>query len=334
MEKEKVKKAAQIIGSFFLSFVIFYLVYRDQDPQYILEEVSKSNLAWLIFPIFLGAFSHFVRALRWRQLIEPLGKRPKTSSSYIAVMIGYFSNYLIPRAGEMARCGVLKKTDGISFAELLGTVIAERALDLIVLILFIGAAILSQWDLFSQIFASGSFLGDSILHIVCNPLVWIALAGMGLLLFVFRKKIVQSSFFEKGTTLLKNVFNGLKTILKVKNKPLFFLYTLIIWVCYFNMTYLCFKAFDFTEHLSVSVGLSTFAIGSMGIVAPVQGGIGAWHFLTSECLKFYGISEQQALAFAFVVHFAQTMMILSIGFVCFIAFSLIRKESNRKNTKA
>lgn len=325
MKKEKAKKAVQVISSFFLSFVIFYLVYRDQDPNIILYELGKSEVPWLVFPVFLGAFSHFVRALRWKQLIEPLGKTPKTSSSYIAVMIGYFSNYLIPRAGEMARCAVIKKTDGASFSELLGTVIAERIFDLAILILFIGAAILSQWDLFTQVFASSSFVGDGAAKILCNPFVWLVVGGLMTLLLLLRKQIRQSSLCGKTSKFLKNIFNGLKTFLKVENKPLFVFYTIIIWICYFNMTYLCFMAFDFTEHLDLSVGLSTFAIGSMGIVAPVQGGIGAWHFLTSECLKFYGVEAQQALTFAFVVHLAQTMMILVIGFACFIAFSFIKK---------
>ncbi|MCQ2216945.1 MAG: flippase-like domain-containing protein [Paludibacteraceae bacterium] len=326
MNKEKIKKTLQVIGSFCLSFFIFYWVYKDQDPTVIQQELSKGNILWILFSILLGAASHFVRALRWKQLIEPLGKTPKTSSSYIAVMIGYFANYLIPRAGEMARCGVLKKTDGLSFAELLGTVIAERFFDLIVLLLFVGAAVLSQLDLFSQIFATSTFVGNGLIQIICNPVLWTAIVIIGVTLYIFRKKILESSLCKKVANLIKDIINGVKTFFKVKNKPLFIFYTLIIWIFYFNMTFLCFNAFDFTKDLSMSVGLSTFAIGSMGIVAPVQGGIGAWHFLTSECLKFYGVEEGQALSFAFVVHLAQTLMILSIGFVCFITFSFIKKE--------
>ncbi|MBR4839109.1 MAG: flippase-like domain-containing protein [Paludibacteraceae bacterium] len=329
-KKEKAKKVLQIVGSLFLSFFIFYLVYKDQDPTVIREELKQCNLFWILISIILGALSHFVRALRWNQLIEPLGKSPKVSSSYIAVMIGYFANYLIPRAGEMARCGVLKKTDGISFSTLLGTVIAERFFDLIVLLLFVGAAIFSQLDLFTQVFASGTFVGDSLLKLVTNPFLWIAFGVVVLLIFLFRERILNSTFFKKIVEMLRNIADGIKTFFKVKNKPLFILYTLIIWVFYFNMTYLSFKAFEFTQELTVSVGLSTFAIGSMGIVAPVQGGIGAWHFLTSECLKFYGIEEGQALTFAFVVHLAQTLMILVIGAICFLSFSILQNKNKKR----
>ncbi|MCQ2193745.1 MAG: flippase-like domain-containing protein [Paludibacteraceae bacterium] len=325
MNKEKVKTALQVIGSFFISFLIFYLVYKDQDPTAIKKDLSQCNILWILFSILLGALSHFIRALRWKQLIEPLGKNPKLSSTYIAVMIGYFANYLIPRAGEMARCGVLKKTDDISFSELLGTVIAERVFDLIVLLLFVGAAILSQLDLFTQVFSAESPIGESLKQIISNPFIWMAVVIVCSLLFFFRKKIIASSLCQKGIELFKNVINGAKTFFKVKNKPLFIIYTLLIWLFYFNMTFLCFQAFEFTRNLTLNVGLSTFAIGSMGIVAPVQGGIGAWHWLTSQCLQFYGIGIEQSLSFAFVVHLAQTLMILVIGFVCFIAFSFIKK---------
>lgn len=328
-KKEKAKKVLQIAGSLFLSFFIFYLVYKDQDPTVIQEELKQCNLLWIFISIVLGALSHFVRALRWNQLIEPLGKSPKVSSSYIAVMIGYFANYLIPRAGEMARCGVLKKTDGIPFSTLLGTVIAERFFDLIVLLLFVGAAVFSQLDLFTQVFASGTTIGDSLTNLISNPFLWSGLAIITLLVFLFRKQILGSTLFKKIVEMLHNIADGIKTFFKVKNKPLFILYTLIIWVFYFNMTYLSFNAFEFTKELSVSVGLSTFAIGSMGIVAPVQGGIGAWHFLTSECLKFYGIEGGQALTFAFVVHLAQTLMILVIGAICFLAFSLLQNKNKK-----
>ncbi|MCB9018292.1 MAG: flippase-like domain-containing protein [Prevotellaceae bacterium] len=325
MRKESIKKILQIVGSFAIGFLIFYLVYKDQDLVMMKEELSKGNLFWIIFPVFLGASSHFVRALRWKQLIEPLGKSPRLINVYFAVMTGYFANYLLPRAGEVARCGVLKKYEDIPFTELLGTVIAERAFDLIILLCFIGAAIFTQLDVFSQIFASGSSFEDKFGWIIYNPIAWILTIVAIAFLFAIRKRLKELTFVKKGRELAKNVINGIKTFFKVKNKPLFLFYTAIIWLFYFDMLYLSFNAFDFTKELGVTSGLSTFSIGSLGIVAPVQGGIGAWHFLTIESLKFYGVAALQAATFAFVVHLMQTLMILIIGFISFVSLPFVNK---------
>lgn len=321
-----VKKALQIVLSFAIGILIFYLVYKDQDIGRIKEELSKCNLKWLLISIVLGALSHFIRALRWRQLIEPLGKKPRLINTFFAVMTGYFANYLIPRAGEAARCGVLKKYEDISFSSLLGTVIAERAFDLIVLICFVLAALLTNISLFSQIFAGGTIL-DSILGLLSNPIVIILIIiTIGFVYIIYCKLLKKSRFTKKGKEFLQKIWQGVKTFFLVKNKPLFIFYSIIIWLFYFNMSYLCFNAFDFSQNLGLDCGLSSFAIGSLGIVAPVQGGIGAWHYLTIETLKFYGVAAIYAATFAFVVHLAQTIMILVLGFISFVLLPIINKK--------
>lgn len=326
MNKDKIKKVLQFVCFLAIGLFIFYLVYKDQDIDKMKEELRKGDVFWILFPVFLGALSHFVRALRWKQLIEPLGKSPRLVNVYFAVMTGYFANYLLPRAGEMARCGVIKKYEDISFTELLGTVIAERAFDLIVLLGFIGAAIFLQLDLFAQVFASGTSFDQKFGWIIFNPVVWIIMGVTVIFLFILRKRIMEMSIAKKCKEIFFNIISGIKTFFKVKNKPLFIFYTAVIWFCYFNMTYLCFNAFDFTKDLTITCGLSTFSIGSLGIVAPVQGGIGAWHFLTIETLKFYDVAALQAASFAFVVHLMQTLMILLIGFISFVSLPFVNKK--------
>ena len=137
---------------------------------------------------------------------------------------------------------------------------------------------------------------------------------------------MQSALAQKSKNFLKNIWNGVKTLFQIQNKPLFLFYTLAIWLLYFAMFYFSFYAFDFTESLSVLAGLLGFTMGSFGVVAPVQGGIGAWHFMVIESLKLYGVADYQAAAFAFITHLVQTIMLVSVGFICFISLPFLNRK--------
>jgi uncharacterized protein (TIRG00374 family) len=325
--KKKLKQAFQVLLSLFLGLFIFWLVYKDLDFQEIRGVLRQANYFWVLLPLLLGLFSHFIRALRWKMLIEPLGKTPKLLNVFCAVMVGYFANLLFPRAGEVARCGVIKQYEGISFSELLGTVIAERAFDLLVLLMITFSAVFLQLNVFIRFFETNPEVVYNLYAFITNPILWIIIGVSIIIIFIFWKQIKNSVLAQKGKNFLQKIWNGFKTFFRVKNKPLFLLYTVLIWIFYFLMFYLSFFAFDFTKGLSLLSGLSGFVMSSFGIVAPVQGGIGAFHFMVIECLQFYGVERFQAAAFAFVIHIVQTIMFLIVGFICFVSLSLINKNT-------
>lgn len=326
MKKETVNTILKVLFSLGLGILIFWYVYQGQNLSDLMENAKEAKMFWIIFPLFIALLSHFLRAVRWKMLIDPLGKKVNLWNIYGAVMAGYCINYLVPRAGEIARCGLVKKYEGVSFTELIGTLIVDRSVDIIVELIFIALTILLQYNEIMQ-FAEQYNLIEGFFNLLANPLMWTILAALIIIPFIFRKKIMASSLFTKVKGLGMNVLNGLKSVLKLDHKGLFILYSILIFVCYYFMFYLCFFAFDFTEDLSMLCGLSAFIMGSLGIIAPVQGGLGAWHFMVISTLLLYGVQEEEAQTFALLVHGSQTIMLIVIGGLAMVAMSFLNKKS-------
>lgn len=325
MENKTLKNAIQITVSLLIGGGLFWWVYKDQDIDRMVKDFEGAKIFWILFPLALGLLSHFVRALRWKMLIEPLGKSPKTSNVFCSVLVAYFANFILPRAGEVARCGVLKKYEGISFTGLLGTVIVERTFDMIVLLCIVAVTFAAQFDvIYSYLHSEGII--DSLAGLASHP-VFIGLTALTIaLLFFFRKKIMSLSIFDKVRGMINNMISGLKSFTKMKNKWLFIFHSVMIFALYYGMLYFSFWAFDFTENLSILAGLVTYVIGSFGIVAPVQGGIGAWHYLTIGALGLYGVAHEQAATFAFVVHLAQMLMLIGAGAISLVVLQVINRK--------
>ncbi len=325
MKKETINTILKISFSLGLGILIFWYVYRDENMVDLMNNIKQANMFWIILPLFVALLSHFLRAVRWKMLIDPLGKKVNIWNIYGAVMAGYCINYLVPRAGEIARCGLVKKYEGVPFTELIGTLIVDRSVDIIVELIFIAMTVLLQYNEIMA-FADSYHLTETLYNLLFNPILWLILAALVAIPFIFRKKIMASSFFAKIKELGLNVLNGLKSVLKLEHKGLFILYSFLIFVCYYFMFYLCFYAFDFTENLSMLCGLSAFIMGSLGIIAPVQGGLGAWHFMVINTLILYGVAESDAQSFALLVHGSQTIMLISVGALAMLAMSILNKN--------
>lgn len=325
MKKETLKTILKVIFSLGLGVFIFWYVYKDENIDELMENLKGVRMFWIILPLFIALLSHFLRAVRWKMLIDPLGKKVNVWNTFGAVMAGYCINYAIPRAGEIARCGLMKKYENVPFTELLGTLIVDRSVDIIVEFLVIVLAVVLQYSEIMQ-FAETSGLKNNVINLVSNPIAWIALVSLIALPIIFWGKIKTSKIYAKVKGLLTNVVNGLKSVLKLEHKGLFILYSILIFVCYYFMFYLCFFAFDFTENLSMLCGLSAFIMGSLGIIAPVQGGLGAWHFMVIGTLVVYGVAEDQAGSFALLVHGSQTIMLIVVGTIALAALAFFNKK--------
>lgn len=327
MKKETLKTILKVVLSLGLGVFIFWYVYKDENIDELMENIKGVRMFWIILPLFIALFSHFLRAVRWKMLIDPLGKKVNIWNIYGAVMAGYCINYAVPRAGEIARCGLVKKYEGVPFTELLGTLIVDRSVDIIVEILVIGLAVVLQYSEIMQ-FAEQYNLIEGFYNMLANPLLWIALAVVIALPIIFRNAIKSSKFYNKIKELLSNVVNGLKSVLKLEHKGLFILYSILIFVCYYFMFYLCFFAFDFIDNLSMLCGLTAFIMGSLGIIAPVQGGLGAWHFMVINTLAIYGVAQEEAATFALLVHGSQTIMLILVGTLALAAMSYFNKKKS------
>ena len=278
--------------------------------------------------------SHLARAARWNILINHLGNKTNLKTTFYAVMIGYFANMALPRLGEVSRCGVLAKKDNISFDSLFGTVVAERVFDLIVLLVMIFFVIVFQLKLV------GNFVNDKIFSPLASsfssnltPLIIIVGIIILLLLFAlfFIKRVLpnltENSFFSKINEFISGFFTGLKTILTLKKRWLFLFYTFIIWFMYFCMTYFVFFTMDATSDLTVIDGITVLAIGSLGMVAPVPGGIGAYHFIVKAILvELYFIPSAIAASWATLIHTSQGVLILVVGALSYFLIFLQKKK--------
>ncbi len=324
--KTRIARGIRFLLFLSLGAIILWWLYKDQDPQDLIKILKQDvGYGWILLSLFIGLLSHFSRTLRWQMLIEPVDKKPGTLNTFLAVMIGYLANLAIPRMGEISRCAVLTRHEGISFSRLVGTVVTERILDMVMLLLSLGLLIILQYQLLSE-FVENKFDVSAIPSFFSSPVVIFSLIALILLLIIFRRRIAKSRIFYKVTGLWAKFKEGLLSYKKVKNKPLFFIHTILIFVFYFFMIYVCFWAFPFTSHLGPAAGLAVFVLGSFGMVAPVQGGIGPWHFMVISTLLFYGIGEPQSAAFALLVHGSLNVMIIVTGFLSLLALPLINKK--------
>lgn len=326
--KITLKDVIQLVISLGLGVLIFYLVYKGLNIAEMKGLISKANYSYLLMPIVLCILSSVVRALRWNMLIEPLGKKPSLRNTFCAVMYGYFINHLFPRAGEIARCGVLKKYEGISFTELVGTVITERAFDLIVTLLIVFTSVVVEFDVFKGVISQVSVF-ERIGSVLSSPLLWVCVAAFVLLLFILRKWINQLTLMGKIKKVMAGILNGLKSFTKVKNKPLFLVYSVLIFFIYYLMLYTSFKVFSFTSGLGPEAGLTTYVFGALGMLVPVQGGIGTYEFMTIQALLIYGISATQGGAFAVLAHLVEIIVNSVVGFGCSMALPFINRGKNQ-----
>jgi hypothetical protein len=248
-------------------------------------------------------------------------------------MVGYFANIFLPRMGEVARCGILKRTDNIPVNISFGTVIAERAIDFLCLLVLIGLSLLVEFKKISELLSSS--LGTKFISIK-NLLLqnyWILIlvitifSAIILLIYIKREKLNKNLFYSKVKVFISGVINSLLSIRKLRKKKEFIFHTIFIWGCYFLMTYLAFYSLPATSNLGISAALVILVVGGLGMSAPVQAGMGAFHFFVQQTLEeVYKVEPGGALSFAFLVHTSQTVTLLVFGLICFIiSVNLSRK---------
>jgi len=297
------------------------------------RDLAGANYFWVGISLIAALISHWYRALRWNLLINTLGYKPRAIITFYSVLIGYLANVAVPRLGEVTRCAVLSKSEKIPTDKLIGTVLLERGIDLLSLLALIIIAFVLQIDVLSGFFIEvfNKEGESSFSYMVVLKMIGVLLLILAVIYVLFRvafKLIKLTPWHFKLMRIFVGFISGIKTIKQLKEVRLFIIYSFTIWVGYFLMVYLCFAAYEPMLGLIKRplVGLSTLVIGSLGMVAPVQGGIGAYHFCVQVCLELYGFAKEVALSFAFIVHTAQTLLVIVAGAASLILLPITLKR--------
>ena len=304
------------IGIFFI-----YLSYQNTTPEdrhNIIKYIQNADYRFVFLSVFFGILSHISRAVRWQYLLLPLGYRPKTINSILAVLIGYFSNLGIPRSGELLRATAMDRYENIPFQKGFGTVIAERVVDLALLMICILLALGLQYDLIAD------YLNLKDLNFFQTGVSLIILTTIFIL---FQKFIHQSThpITEKVKQFFQGIWEGMISIKYMKNKGLFIAHTIFIWTMYVLMFWIIKFSIPETVNLGMNAMIPAFVVGGLSISA-TNGGIGIYPYSVSLVLIAYGVSKESSLAFGWIMWTCQTLMVVTFGAMAFFALPLVNRQ--------
>jgi glycosyltransferase 2 family protein len=330
---------------FFLGLGIFLVWWSIKDltseDKSEIKKALKMARYWLIIPVFGILFlSHYVRALRWKLLIEPLGYKPSTTNTVFAVFIGYLANLAVPRLGEVLKCTILARYEKVPADKLIGTIILERVIDAITLLAIFGITIAIQPAIYSQLI-------DTIFHskkepavetekTISSTLILGILAGLAVIaviIWMIKKKKSVGDLIVLFKKIGQSVWQGLSAVQHLKKRWKFIFLTLTMWTLYLAGGYIGFHALVQTEHYGIREAFTVLSAGSVGMII-TPGGIGAYAYLLQKTMHVYGLNEGVALAFGWILWLAQTTAILVGGLISFVAIPYYNKRKNlREETR-
>ena len=304
-------------------FLIWYSLSKlsSEDALTIKNAFKTANYFWIALSMFFGILSHVSRAYRWNFMLEPLGYKPRFGNSIMAVLVAYIVNLVFPRAGEVARATTMTKYEDIPFEKGFGTIVAERVADVVMLLLIITIALLSQFKYLRAFLTS---------KLPSNPLQsMLVLLGLGLLFFIFIRFIQKSKkpFAIKIKNLLKGLLEGIKTLFTMRKKWAFLFHTIFIWTMYILMFYFAAFSITATAYLSFGALLSGFIVGALSIAA-TNGGLGTYPLGVQQILILYGVNSISALAFGWIMWTSQTVMILIFGGLSFFLLPIYNAKKH------
>lgn len=316
----------KVLFSLTLCIAILWWMYRGMDWGSLWGALrNEMEWSWLWLSMPFGILAQVFRALRWRLALEPVGERPRLSSCNYAVFVSYASSLILPRAGEVLRCMVLKKSDGTSFTRSLGTVVTERMVDSVFMLLLAFFAACIQIKVFMVFFAETGMSFDELFGRFTAAGYWVTAACLVVLIcfIVFLAK--RWAWFNHTSNLVKNIVDGILSLRNVKSMPLYLTYSVLIWTSYFLHFYLTFFCFPFTAHLSMAAAMVAFVVGSFAVIVPTPNGAGPWHFAVKTVLVLYGVSEADGVLFVLIVHTLQTLLVALLGLYGMGALAIMRK---------
>lgn len=325
--KKTLSNTAKILLPLLIAGALLYWMYRDFDfseaKRIFLHEM---NIWWLLASLVPITLSHIMRGLRWLITLEPLGYKPKRGDSIDSIFIAYASNIVIPRVGEVSRCAVLSKYDGVPFSKALGTLVAERLVDMLLVLLFVCVMLLTQLDVFVSLFAQTGTNEGALTALFTSPKTYIIIAVVIAVCALLWLGLKKTKLYTNIKQVVRGFVDGLLSLKTMNRKGLFLLYTIGIWIGYFLEFYLAFFCFPFTAELSVVQALVIFAAISLAIIIPTPNGAGPWHFVVISMMTLYGVSQTDASSFALIVHAFQTLGVMCLGAYGWVALQVRNKK--------
>ncbi len=326
-QKKLVNNIFKVVVSLALGGAILYWMYRGFDfkkvEQVLLHEM---NWTWMLLSFPFGILAQMFRGWRWKQTLEPVDEHPRTSVCLNSIFLSYAVSLIIPRIGEFARCGVLKRWDKVSFPKAIGTVVTERAIDSLLVMGITVLTFLLQIPVFLTFFDKTGTSMDSIFgKFTTTGYIVTIICGIAVLIlcYLLLKKL---SIYNKVKATFKGIWEGVTSLKNVRNVPLFIFFTLAIWVSYFLHYYLTFFCFEATKDLGMMCALVTFIVGSIAVIVPTPNGAGPWHFAVKTMLILYAVDANDALFFVLIVHSVQTLLVVALGIFSWLGLAFTKKR--------
>ncbi len=319
----------QYVLSIAIAVALLLHVFQKIEFEEFIEKWESVDFSWVYLSIFLSFIAFVARAYRWNLLIEPLGYKLKTWRTLIAVFVGYLVNLAVPRAGELSRCAILKKNDGVPVSQSFGTVVMERIFDFLMLLMLLILGFVLEFEKLI------TFFEDILTKLSIDPRVVIFI-GIGAILFgalflIFFNRIdellIKFKLYLKVKGFIRELLTGLMSFSKMQNKTGFIISTLIIWVTYFYMGYVIVFALEETSSLTHLAGLTMLVGAGIALSIPIQAGFGTYHFIVSRLLLLYSIPEATGTFFATLLHTSQIATIAVLGAISLVISFLIRKRT-------
>jgi uncharacterized membrane protein YbhN (UPF0104 family) len=317
--------ALKYVLSTALAVGLFWYLYRNQPIGEMLEKFKQIDYKWVLLSGIIYLTSHYNRAVRWNLMLKPLGYHAGDLRTFLAVMVGYLANLAVPRMGEVTRCAILNRTAKVPVNVSFGTVIAERVIDLIFMLVITVSIIFIE---FSKI---GGFILDGLnknsgnsnnsqKFIILGVLAVLGLLFLGLIV-LYRKKLQTLPLYNKIEAFVFGLKEGLLSVLKLDNrsKILFLFHSISMWACYCLTSYYLFFTLPATSILTIHCALAVLVMSGVSAIIPAPAGsAGVYHYFIGATVVIYGVTQQEGMELAFLMHSTQTLFIITSGGICLL----------------
>jgi glycosyltransferase 2 family protein len=323
------KNAITVLVSVAIAGVFLWVALRGLDVEKIEQSLKKANYLWVAFAAVFGVSAYIFRAVRWNLLLEPMGHKISTSNSLWSISFGYLMNLTIPRSGELARSTALYGVEKVPVDKSFGTIILERVVDLFCMMIFLGLTLIFKFNAIKSFYDNSGFQP--------NPAFIITVIAAGLiglfLFFKFKERFRRFSIISKIIDFIDGIFEGLKSILNLRQKGKFILLTAGIWVCYFFASYLVCFSLPETSDFTLADGCFILVIGTLGMIIPASGGIGAFNLAMKFGFTALFISMGKDAAEGGELGLAYSFITLPLQIIIMLIMGLISIPMLAKNRK-
>ena len=321
--------------AFFLGLGVFLVWWSIKDlsknDESQIREALRTARYYLLVPILLILFlSHLVRAIRWRLLIDSLGYKASLTNTLLSVFIGYLTNLAVPRLGEVLKCTVLARYEKLPAEKIIGTVILERLVDTLTLVIVFGITFAIQPDFYTELidafFHSPSGPQEKTTPIYVIALIGIGVVAIAIALWMLIKKKTLTDVYNLFLRLARSVWQGISAVQHLKKRSQFVMWTVILWTLYLFGGYFAFMALKETQAYGIREAFAVLSAGAIGVIVPTPGGIGAYALIVEKTMQIYGLQKGVALAFGWIMWLAQTGVILIGGLFSFVFLPYYNKK--------